>query len=75
MLTLIILISLVVVKINNINPFNRIPKIYLISLLFCVAFLFLLSLRFVSNTGADGTYVPAKYDGNQLTPGKVEFAK
>ena len=75
LLTLIILTSLVVVKISNFKPFNRIPKLYLVSLLFCITLLFLLLLRFISDTGVNGTYVPAKFDGNELIGGKIEFEK
>ena len=75
LLILITLISLVVVKINNIKPFNRKSKLYLTIVLFLITLLFLVSYRFISDMGANGTYVPAKFDGDQLIPGKVEFAK
>ena len=75
LLTLITLLSLVVIKINSIKSFNRKSKLYLIIILFFITLFFLLSLRFFSDKGADGTYVPAKFEGNQLIPGKVEFAK
>ena len=75
LLTLIVLISLVVVKIRNIKLLNRKSKLYLIIVLFFITLFFLLSLRFISDMGANGTYVPAKFDGNKLIPGKVEFAK
>ena len=34
-----------------------------------------LDFRFLNDISASGSYVPAKYDGKQLIPGKVEFAK
>ena len=35
----------------------------------------LLSIRFYNNIESKGTYVPAKYDGVDLIPGKVEVEK
>ena len=75
LLILITLLSLVVVKIHGIKPFNQKSKLYLIIVLFFITLLFLLSLRFISDMGTNGTYIPAKFEGNQLIPGKVEFAK
>ena len=37
--------------------------------------IFLLSIRFLNNTESKGSYTPAKYDGVNLIPGKIEIEK
>ena len=37
--------------------------------------IFLLSVRFLNDIESKGTYIPAKYDGVDLIPGKVEVEK
>ena len=72
---LFILLFLVISRINNFIFLKRLPRFFLVVLLVFVTLIFLFSFRFLYNNGSEGTYVPAKYDGKNLTPGKVEFEK
>ena len=72
---LLILLFLVISRINSYVLFSRFPKLLMASI--CVSFtlIFLLSIRFLNNTESKGSYTPAKYDGVNLIPGKVEIEK
>ena len=72
---LLILLFLVFSRINNLILFSRVPKIVLASLFVFFTLISLLSIRFYNNIESKGTYVPAKYDGVDLIPGKVEVEK
>ena len=72
---LLILLFLVISRINNFILLKRLPRFFLVILLVFVTLISLFSFRFLYNNGSKGTYVPAKYDGKNLTPGKVEFDK
>ena len=72
---LIILLFLVFSRINNFIVFSRVPKLLIASVFLSFALIVLLSIRFLNNIESKGTYVPAKYDGVELTPGKVEIEK
>ena len=73
--TLLILLFLVISRINNLVLFSRVPKILIASIFVSFTLIFLLSIRFLNNIESKGTYVPAKYDGVDLIPGKVEVEK
>ena len=72
---LIILLLLVFSRINNIVLFSRVPKVLIASIFLSFTLIFLLSIRFLNNIESKGTYIPAKYDGVDLIPGKVEIEK
>ena len=72
---LLILLFLVISRINNFILFSRIPKLIIASVLVLFTLIFLLSIRFLNNIESKGTYTPAKYDGINLIPGKVEVEK
>ena len=72
---LIILLFLVFSRINNFIVFSRVPKLLIASVFLSFALIVLLSIRFLNNIESKGTYVPAKYDGVDLIPGKVEIEK
>ena len=72
---LIILLFLVFSRINNFIVFSRVPKLLIASVFLSFALIVLLSIRFLNNIESKGTYVPAKYDGVDLIPGKVEVEK
>ena len=75
LIILLILLFLVFSRINNLILFSRVPKLLMASLFVFFTLIFLLSLRFLSDIESKGTYVPAKYDGVDLIPGKVEIEK
>ena len=72
---LLILLFLVFSKINKLILFSRVPKLLIASILLSFTLIFLLSVRFLNNIESNGTYIPAKYDGVDLIPGKVEIEK
>ena len=72
---LLILLFLVFSRINNLIIFSRVPKLLIASIFVFFTLIFLLSIRFLNNIESEGTYVPAKYDGENLLPGKVEVEK
>ena len=72
---LLILLFLLVSKINSLNLFLKIPKLLIVSIVVSFTLIFLLSIRFLNNNESEGTYTPAKYDGVDLIPGKVEIEK
>ncbi len=72
---LLILLVVVISRISNLNLFSRVPKLLIVSVLVSLTLIFLLSLRFLNNIESKGTYIPAKYDGVDLIPGKVEVEK
>ena len=72
---LLILLFLVISRINNLILFSKIPKLFIALILVSFTLISLLSLRFLNNIESRGTYVPAKYDGKDLIPGKVEIEK
>ena len=72
---LLILLFLVISRINNFILFSRIPKLIIASVLVLFTLIFLLSIRFLNNIESKGTYTPAKYDGINLIPGKVDIEK
>ena len=72
---LLILIILVISRINNLILFSRVPKLLIASIFLSFTLIFLLSIRFLNNIESKGTYIPAKYDGVDLIPGKVEVEK
>ena len=75
LITLLILIFLLFSKINNLILFSSVPKLLIASIFLSFTLIFLLSIRFLNNTESKGTYIPAKYDGVDLIPGKVEIEK
>tara|TARA_Y100000589_G_scaffold311683_1_gene331257 strand:+ start:147 stop:395 length:249 start_codon:yes stop_codon:yes gene_type:complete len=72
---LLILLFLVISRINNLTLFTRVPKLLIASIFVSFTLIFLLSIRFLNNIESKGTYIPAKYDGVDLIPGKVEVEK
>ena len=72
---LLILLFLVFSRINNFTLFSRVPKLLVVSIFVSFTLIFLLSIRFLNNIESKGTYIPAKYDGINLVPGKVEIEK
>ena len=75
LIILLILLFLVFSRINNLTLFSRVPKLLLFSTFVFFTLIFLLSIRFLNNIESKGTYIPAKYDGVNLIPGKVEVEK
>ena len=72
---LLILLAVVISRISNLNLFSRVPKLLIASIFVFFTLIFLLSIRFLNNIESKGTYIPAKYDGVDLMPGKVEIEK
>ena len=72
---LLILLFLVFSRINNFIVFLRVPKLLIASVFLSFTLIVLLSIRFLNNIESKGTYIPAKYDGVDLIPGKVEVEK
>ena len=72
---LFILLFLVISRINKLILFSKIPKLFIALVFVSLTLISLLSLRFLNNIESRGTYVPAKYDGKDLIPGKVEIEK
>jgi hypothetical protein len=72
---LLILLFLVISRINNFILFSRIPKLLIAFIFVLFTLIFLLSIRFLNNIESKGTYTPAKYDGVNLIPGKVDIEK
>ena len=72
---LLVLLLLVISRINSFPLFARTPKLIIASVFLSLTLIFLLSIRFLNNTESKGTYIPAKYDGVDLIPGKVEIEK
>ena len=72
---LLILLAVVISRISNLNLFSRVPKLLIASIFVFFTLIFLLSLRFLNDIESKGTYIPAKYDGVDLIPGKVEVEK
>ena len=72
---LLILLFLVFSRINNLILFSRVPKLLIASIFVFFTLIFLLSIRFLNDIESKGTYIPAKYDGVDLIPGKVEVEK
>ena len=75
LIILLILLFLVFSRINSFMLFSRVPKLLIASIFVSFTLIFLLSIRFLNNIESKGTYVPAKYDGVDLIPGKVEVEK
>ena len=75
LLIIFFLILLLLSKVSKLKIIKRIPTHYLILNFFFVTLFFLLAMRILNNIDSNGTYVPAKYDGKVLVPGKVEFEK
>ena len=72
---LLILLFVVISRISNLNLFSRVPKLLIASIFLFFTLIFLLSVRFLNDIESKGTYIPAKYDGVDLIPGKVEVEK
>ena len=72
---LLIFLVLVVSRISKLNLFSRVPKLLIASIFVFFTLIFLLSVRFLNDIESKGTYIPAKYDGVDLIPGKVEVEK
>ena len=72
---LLILLIVVISRISNLNLFSRVPKLLIASIFVFFTLIFLLSVRFLNDIDSKGTYIPAKYDGIDLIPGKVEVEK
>ena len=72
---LLILLAVVISRISNLNLFSRVPKLLIASVFVFFTLIFLLSVRFLNDIESKGTYIPAKYDGVDLIPGKVEVEK
>ena len=75
LIILLFLLFLVTSRINNLTFFSRIPKVLIAFLFVSLALIALFSYRFLNNIESKGTYIPAKYDGEDLIPGKVEIEK
>ena len=73
LIILLVLLYLVIYRINNIIFFSRMPKLFLALVFVSLTLVSLISLRFLNNIDSKGTYVPAKYDGEDLIPSKVEI--
>lgn len=69
----LLLISLlyIISNIAKANFLNKIPKALLYSIIVFAIFITLIIFRVTNNKEAGGDYVPATFDGNTLTPGKV----
>ena len=72
---LLILLAVVISRISKLNLFSRVPKLLIASIFVFFTLIFLLSIRFLNDIESKGTYIPAKYDGVDLIPGKVEVEK
>ena len=72
---LLILLVLVISRISKLNFFSRVPKLLIASIFVFFTLIFLLSVRFLNDIESKGTYIPAKFDGVDLIPGKVEVEK
>lgn len=72
---LLFLLFLVVSRINKLTLFSRMPKLLTAFLFVSLTLIALFSYRFLNNNESKGTYIPAKYDGEDLIPGKVEIEK
>ena len=72
---LLILLVVVISRISKLNFFSRVPKLLIASIFVFFTLIFLLSVRFLNDIESRGTYIPAKYDGVDLIPGKVEVEK
>ena len=72
---LLILLFVVISRVSNLNLFSRVPKLLIASIFVFFTLIFLLSVRFLNDIESKGTYIPAKYDGVDLIPGKVEVEK
>ena len=72
---LLILLAVVISRISKLNLFSRVPKLIIASIFVFFTLIFLLSVRFLNDIESKGTYIPAKYDGVDLIPGKVEVEK
>ena len=75
LIILLILLCLVFARINNLILFSRVPKLLIASIFVFFTLIFLLSVRLLNDIESKGTYIPAKYDGVNLLPGKVEVEK
>ena len=75
LIILLILLFVVISRINNLILFSRVPKLLIASIFVFFTLIFLLSIRFLNDIESKGTYIPAKYDGVDLIPGKVEVEK
>ena len=75
LIILLTLIFLVFSRINNLIIFSRVPKLLIASIFVFFTLIFLLSVRLLNDIESKGTYIPAKYDGVDLIPGKVEVEK
>ena len=72
---LLILLVVVISRISNLVLFSRVPKLLIASIFVFFTLIFLLSVRFLNDIESKGTYIPAKFDGVDLIPGKVEVEK
>ena len=72
---LLILLVVVISRISKLNLFSRVPKLLIASIFVFFTLIFLLSVRFLNDIESKGTYIPAKFDGVDLIPGKVEVEK
>ena len=72
---LLILLVVVISRISKLNLFSKVPKLLIASIFVFFTLIFLLSVRFLNDIESKGTYIPAKYDGVDLIPGKVEVEK
>ena len=72
---LLILLVVVISRVSKLNLFSRVPKLLIASIFVFFTLIFLLSVRFLNDIESKGTYIPAKYDGVDLIPGKVEVEK
>ena len=75
LIILLVLLFLVISKMNSVILFSKISKLIIVTIFVSFTLVFLLSIRFFNNIESKGTYVPAKYDGVDLIPGKVEVEK
>ena len=75
LIILLILLFFVFSRISNLILFSKAPKLLVVTIFVFFTLIFLLSVRFLNDIESKGTYIPAKYDGVDLIPGKVEIEK
>lgn len=74
---IIIILSISFLIITNIVKknkfFYKIPNKYLYPFLIAFVLVSLIFFRVINNKDTNGSYIPAKLDGNTIIPGKVEY--
>ena len=76
---IILILSISFLMITNIVKknkfFYKIPNKYLYPFLIAFVLVSLTFFRIINNKETNGNYIPAKFDGNTIIPGKVEYDK